>query len=224
MKPARVPGRRRSASLVSVAVVSVALVLAGLASAAAPPKPKPPPKGGAGQLSIASVPNVVLFPAGSAVSGQLTGVPNVVGIGVTLEQSPYPFKSFKRLADGSTAAGGAYTFAVTPTGNTRYRVTAKTSRRTTSAEVDVLVKKRVTIGARGGRISGLVSPAHGGDPVELQRRSHGRYRTVETGGLAGAGTAAGRYRFIVHRAGVYRARVPADADHLTGTSSSRRVR
>ena len=211
-------------SLVSAALVSIALVPAGLASAADPPKPKPPPKPAPGQLSIASVPHVVLFPAGSAVSGQLTGVPNVVGIALTLEQSPYPFRSFKRLADGSTGAGGVYTFGVTPTGNTRYRVTAKTSPRTTSAQVDVLVKKRVTIGARGGRVTGLVSPAHDGDPVELQRRARGGYRTVETGRLAGAGTAGGRYRFTVHRAGVYRARVPADADHLTGTSSSRRVR
>jgi hypothetical protein len=224
MHPPCLPSRRRSASLASVAVVCVALAAAGLASAAKPPKPKPPPKGGAGQVSIASMPHVVLFPGGSAVSGQLTGVPNVVGIALTLEQSTYPFKSFNRLANGSTSAGGAYTFAVSPAGNTRYRVTAKTSPGTTSAEVDVLVKKRVTIAARGRRVTGVVSPAHNGDPVELQRRNHGRYGTVETGRIAGAGTAGGRYRFSVHRAGVYRARVPADADHLTGTSASRTVR
>jgi hypothetical protein len=119
MHPSRLPSRRCSAWLASVAVVCVALAAAGLASAAKPPKPKPPPKGGAGQVSIASMPHVVLFPGGSAVSGQLTGVPNVVGIALTLEQSSYPFKSFNRLANGSTSAGGAYTFAVSPAGNTR---------------------------------------------------------------------------------------------------------
>jgi hypothetical protein len=170
------------------------------------------------------MPNVVLFPAGSAVSGQLTGVPNVVGIALTLERSQYPFQSFSRLATGATGAGGAYSFAETPTATTRYRVTAQTSPRIMSAKVDVLVKKRVTIAARGSRVSGLVAPAHDGDPVELQRRTNGGYRTVETGRLAGAGTAGARYRFIVRRAAIYRARVPADPDHLTGTSASRSVR
>ena len=218
---------RRAVPAITVAVLSIALVPAGLASAAPPkpkpPKPKPPPTGGAGQLSIATMPSVVLFPAGSAVLGGLTGVPNVVGVALTLEQSPYPFKSFKRVASGSSGAGGVYSFPVTPTGNTRYRVTAMTSPSTRSAEVDVLVKKRVTIGARGSRVSGLVSPAHAGDPVQLQRRSRGGYRTVESGALVAAGTAGTRYQFIVRRAGVYRVRVPADADHLTGTSASRRV-
>jgi hypothetical protein len=146
-----------------------------------------------------------------------------VGTALTLDQSPYPFRSFNRLATGSTGDGGAYSFAVTPTSNTRYRVTAQTSPPTTSAEVDVLVKKRVTIRARGSRISGLVSPAHDGDPVALQRRSSHGYRTVTTGRLADAGTAHSSYRFTVRRPGVYRTRVPADADHLTGTSPGRRV-
>jgi hypothetical protein len=227
MNPSRASARRRAASLGAAAVLSLALLPGAFASAAKPPpkppKPKPPPAGGAGQLSIATTPRVIVFGAGSAVAGQLTGVPNAVGVALSLDQSTYPFKSFKRLAAGSTAAGGAYTFAVTPPGNTRYRVTAQTSPRTTSAEVDVLVKKRVTIGARGRRISGLVAPAHNGDPVQLQRRSRGGYRTMATGRLTDAGTGGGRYHFTVQRSGVYRARAPGDADHLSGTSSSRRV-
>jgi hypothetical protein len=207
--------------------LSIALLPAGFASAAKPPpkppKPTPPPAGGAGQLSIGASPGVVVFGSGSAVSGQLTGVPSAVGTALSLDQSPYPFKSFKRFATGSTSGGGAYSFAATPTSNTRYRVTAQTSPPTTSAEVDVLVKKRVTIRARGTRIAGLVTPAHDADPVALQRRTRGGYRTVATGRLADAGADHSRYRFTVHRAGVYRARVPADADHLTGTSPTRKV-
>jgi hypothetical protein len=157
------------------------------------------------------------------VSGQLTGVPSAVGTALVIDQAPYPFRSFNRLATGSTDGGGAYSFSVTPNSNTRYRVSAQTSPPTTSAEVDVLVKKRVTLRARGSRISGLVSPAHDGDPVALQRRGSHGYRTVANHRLADAGTAHSRYRFTVQRAGVYRTRVPADADHLTGTSSSRRI-
>jgi hypothetical protein len=217
---------RLAATLGAVAGLSIAVVPGGFASAAKPPKPKPPkppPAGGAGQLSIGASPGVVVFGRASAVSGQLTGVPSAVGTALSLDESPYPFKSFKRLAAGSTGGGGEYSFTVTPGSNTRYRLTAQTSPPTTSAEVDVLVKWRVSIRARGSRISGLVSPAHDGGPVALQRRSGHRYRTVAAGRLSGAGTAHSRYRFTVHRAGVYRARVPADADHLTGTSSSRRT-
>jgi hypothetical protein len=214
-------------SLSAIALATIALGPVTQASAAKPPpqppKPKPPPGGGAGQLSIAASPRVVVFGRPSTLSGQLAGVPSAVGTPLSLDQSLYPFTSFTPLTTGSTGGGGAYSFAVTPGSNTRYRVTAKTSPPTTSAEIDVLVKKRVTISLRGSRISGLVSPAHAGDPVTLQRRvSHG-YRTVATGRLASAGSASARYQFTVHRAGVYRARVPADADHLSGTSSSRRV-
>lgn len=219
---------RRAVFVGVAAVLSIGLVPGALASAAKPPpkppKPKPPPAGGAGQLSIATTPRVIVFGAGSTVAGQLTGVPSAGGVALSLDQSPYPFRSFKRLATGSTDAGGGYSFAVMPTGNTRYRVTAQTSPPTTSAEADVLVKKRVTIGVRRSRVSGLVAPAHNGDSVELQRRSRTGYRTVATARLADATAAGARYRFIVRRAGIYRVRAPADANHLSGTSSSRRVR
>ena len=218
---------RRAGWVGGIAVLAIVLVPAAFTSAAKPPpkppKPKPPPPGGAGQLSIAASPHVVVFGRGSTVSGQLTGVPSAVGTALVIDQAPYPFRSFNRLATGSTGGGGAYSFSVTPNSNTRYRVTAQTSPPTTSAEVDVLVKKRVTIRARGSRISGLVSPAHDGDQVALQRRGSRGYRTVATGRLADAGTAHSRYRFTANRAGVYRTRVPADADHLTGTSPSRRI-
>jgi hypothetical protein len=218
---------RRAGWVGGIAVLAIVFVPAAFTSAAKPPpkppKPKPPPPGGAGQLSIAASPHVVVFGRGSTVSGQLTGVPSAVGTALVIDQAPCPFKSFNRLATGSKGGGGAYSFSVTPNSNTRYRLTAQTSPPTTSAEVDVLVKKRVTLRARGSRISGLVSPAHDGDGVTLQRHGSHGYRTVATGRLADAGAAHSRYRFTVHRAGVYRTRVPADTDHLSGTSSSRRV-
>jgi hypothetical protein len=226
MEPFRSLRARRAALLGAIGALAVALVAGALASAAKPPKPpkpKPPPGGGAGQLSISASPGVVVFGNGSTVSGQLSGVPSAVGTALTLDQAPYPFRSFNRLATGTTGGGGAYSFAVTPSSNTRYRVTAQTSPPTTSAEVDVLVKMRVSIRASGSRVSGLVSPAHDGDPIALQRRVGHGYRTVAARRLADAGTAHSSYRFTVHRAGVYRTRVPADADHLTGTSSSRSV-
>jgi hypothetical protein len=62
--------------------------------------------------------------------------------------------------------------------------------------------------------------------VRLQRRgSGGRYRTIARTKLRDAGNDRSTYsrRLRVFRDGTYRARVPADADHLAGTSRRRRV-
>ena len=146
MNPFGSKAMRRVVLIGVVAVAVIAVGPVGVSSAAKPPptpkppKPKPPPAGGAGQLSIAASPRVVVFGEGSTVSGQLTGVPSAGGTALSIDQSPYPFKSFTALASGSTGGSGTYSFAVTPGRNTRYRVTAKTSPPTTSAEIVVLVK------------------------------------------------------------------------------------
>lgn len=81
---------------------------------------------------------------------------------------------------------------------------------------------------RGQRVRffGSVRPPHDGLVVRLQRRgSGGRYRTVARARLRDAGDASSTYsrRVRIFRDGVYRARVPADGDHLTGTSRRQRV-
>jgi plastocyanin len=81
---------------------------------------------------------------------------------------------------------------------------------------------------RGQRVRffGSVRPPHDGRIVRLQKRvGGGRYRAVGRARLRDAGDARSRYsrRLRIFRDGVYRARVPADADHLTGTSRRRRV-
>jgi hypothetical protein len=81
---------------------------------------------------------------------------------------------------------------------------------------------------RGQRVRffGSVRPPHDGRIVRLQKRvGGGRYRTVGRARLRDAGDARSVYsrRLRVFRDGAYRARVPADADHLTGTSRRRRV-
>ena len=76
------------------------------------------------------------------------------------------------------------------------------------------------------RFYGSVRPPHDGRTVRLQRRrSDGRYRTIARATLRDAGEARSTYsrRLRVYRDGIYRARVPADGDHLTGTSRRKRV-
>jgi plastocyanin len=82
--------------------------------------------------------------------------------------------------------------------------------------------------SRGQRVRflGSVRPQHDGRVVQLQRRRRGgRYRTIARTRLRDAGDARSTYsrRLRVFRDGVYRARVAADGDHLTGISQPRRV-
>jgi plastocyanin len=76
------------------------------------------------------------------------------------------------------------------------------------------------------RFFGTVRPEQDGRLLQLQRRRRGgSYRTVERIRLRDAGTARSTYskRLRVVGDAVFRARIPADAAHLAGTSRARRV-
>jgi hypothetical protein len=78
------------------------------------------------------------------------------------------------------------------------------------------------------RFFGTVKPAHDGLVARIQRRrKDGKWRTVAKTTLKASKTAGqSRYskRMRVYRTGVYRVRVPADADHLLGTSRKRNIK
>jgi hypothetical protein len=186
-------------------------------------------------VTIAAAPNPVTFGKATVVSGTVTG-PNAAGVVVDLEQTPSPFTApfTKTGQTATTDATGNYTFTVTPTANVRYQVTAKTSPPVTSANVQVNVRKRVSFRVndrsihRGQRVRffGTVKPAHDGLVARIQRRKAGKWRTVAKTTLRKSTTAGqSRYskRMRVYRTGVYRVRVPADADHLRGTSRKRKI-
>lgn len=212
--------------LIALPVVLVAALTAPVALAKKPPKPPKPAPPAPGQLSLVEAPPVIVFGATSALTGTLTGVPQVADVEVTLQQAPYPFTRFRDLGKTRTDAAGNFAFQVVPTANTRYKAVARTPNAdTVSPEVDVLVKFKVTIAAGGSGIAGNVYPANDGGPVQLQKRVRGGYRTVKRGRLFDAGADHSKYRFRrPSGAGVYRVRVPADPDNLTGTSSARRLR
>ena len=159
---------------------------------------------------------------------------------VVLEQQPYPFTAPFQSAGEATADGaGAFSFTVTPTATTRYHAEAKTSPPTTSAEVTVGVRVRVGLKVsdktprRGQRVrfSGLVTPAHDGTAVKVQRRTSNGWKTLKSPVLATAtplsGVARSKYstRLRVRSTGRYRAVVvPTDGDHLRGVSPRKRLR
>jgi hypothetical protein len=124
---------------------------------------------------------------------------------------------------------------VTPPSNTQYQVRAKTSPPATSPVVRVNERIAVTFhlsdstpkaGTRV-RFFGIAKPAHDGAGVLIQRRGKdGKFRTVATTVLRTSKTAGQSVyskRLRIKHSGVYRVRVPHDADHATGTSRTRHI-
>ena len=191
-------------------------------------------------MTITANPGTVTFGRPTTIAGQVTG-PDNANVEVTLEANPYPFTGgFKPTGvKATTTATGAYSMAVTPTVNTRYRVAAKTKPPVTSPEVTVNVRVRVglrlsdytpAVGQRV-RFSGIVTPAHNGAIARIQRRTATGWRTVARTTLVGTtprnGVARSRYsrRLRINRSSTYRVRVtPTDGDHVRGTSARRRAR
>lgn len=211
---------------VCAAAVAVALAAPALSTGAPP---------GDNQLTTGAAPTLIGFGRATVVSGQLTG-PRNAGETVNLEASPFPFSDFRQVLSATTDGNGFYRFEVKPALNTKYRVEAKTSPPTRSAETPVvLVKKAVTLrlsdySPRRGqvvRFSGHVLPAHDGQIAYIQRRtSTGSYRTVAQVTLADDGELRSKYsrRLRVYRSGSFRVHVRADADHAWGTSARRVAR
>jgi hypothetical protein len=195
-----------------------------------------PPGGNA--VTIGATPASVVFGKPTTISGQVTGSKNS-GVEVTLQEQPLPLVAgakFSDVATSTTDATGHYAFAVTPQRNTQYQVRAKTSPPATSPVLRVNVRIAVTFRLsdstpkRGTRVRffGVAKPAHDGAVVLIQRRaSNGKFRTVAKTVLRISKTVGqSRYskRLRISRSGVYRVRVPHDADHSAGTSRKRRVR
>jgi hypothetical protein len=193
-----------------------------------------PPGGNA--VTIAATPASVAFGRATTISGQVTGSGNG-GVQVTLESQPLGTTGgkFTTVTSTTTDASGNYTFTVTPTENTQYQVSAKTSPPATSPLAQVKVRFAVTLRLsdatprRGSRVrfSGVVRPARAGGFALIQRRTRtGTFRTVAKALLrpSTAGQSTYSTRLRVRSSGVYRVRVPGDSSHAAGTSPRRRIR
>src|SRR3954463_13999300 len=151
---------RGIAALIAVAVVGVG---AGTVSAAKP---------GSGQLTIAASKAKVTYSRTAVISGQLKRTP-AAGQQLQLQQAPFPFNKFGNAAVATTDANGNYSFTVTPTVSTRYRVVtiAKPKLTSSAAQVNVAIKVTRSVSdktpARGQRVRfrGLAQPTLAGRPV-----------------------------------------------------------
>jgi hypothetical protein len=192
--------------------------------------PAPPPN----SVTVAPNPATVVFGGNTVLSGQLTG-PQNAGVTITLQQQPFPFNGgFTTLSTAPTDNNGNFSFTVTPTVNTQYRVQARTNPRVTSPVTQATVAYATTIKTKGKRVSngkrvkfsGVVTPAHDGALVLIEKRGKGGvYRkiaqTVLKHSLLPQSTYSRNVR--LHRSGVFRVHVIGDASRADGFSVAKRI-
>ena len=208
-----------------MAVATVALACAAPAIAAKPPKNGQPNP----NLTIKSSAGAVTFGRTVTISGTTKGI--TAGTTIEVDQNPYPYAGFKPSGKtGIVQPDGTYSVSgLLPLVHTQYRVTAKTSPPSESTAVFVRVRLRVSLKVsdytpkRGQsvRFYGLVSPAHDGKPLLIQKRTSTGYKTVARTTLLDNGTATSKWskRLRIRRSGTYRVIAESlDQDHDNGTS------
>ena len=174
----------------------------------------------------------VKFGGTVTLSGKLTGQNNS-GRTVTIERDPFPFGTFETAGTAQTNASGDWSFAVTPTVNTRYRARSEGAE---SRTVDVNVRPAISLRlsdrtpAVGQRVrfSGRLCPEHDGTAVALQQRlPNGQWRSIRTLVLKDIpGETCSSYARTLRprRTRAYRVHFNGDADHVAGNSSVRVAR
>jgi hypothetical protein len=200
---------------------------AAILSVIAPaPAAKKPPKT-TNSATISATPATVVFGSPTTIAGQLSGT-KIGGVTVELQAEPFGTTSFTRLATVSATPTGHYSFAVTPSPNTLYRVIAKTAPPVTSSSVLVGVRVRVTLGvstrhpSAGAKVrfSGFVTPAYNGSVVLIQRRTPSGWRKISHATLSAATLGRSHYskRVKITKSGRYRVRFVPPPGRLANNS------
>jgi hypothetical protein len=190
-------------------------------------------------ITLGAAPAAVVYGKSVALSGTYApqaGKP-AAGVKITLNQAaaPYQPKDYKAATTATTDAAGHFSFTQTPVHNTSYQVSTGGKGGAVSSAVLVTVAPVVTLRLstahpRPGRkvvFSGLVSPAHNGALVRIQKRVSGRWRTVKSAALTASPTAPTqsvfRVALRVRKKGTYRAFVAGDSQNAAGASRRRVV-
>lgn len=203
-------------------LLGLASVLPLMAGAQKPPK---------SDISFSAKPTSVVFGKSTVLSGMLKGGDRS-GKTVLIQHLPFGATTYTTVATKTTATNGSFSHTLVPAKKTRYRAVAQTTPPQTSAEVPVNVAIRISLRLsdytprRGQlvRFSGSVSPQHDGRTVLIQRRTAtGSFRTIARTRARDAGSARSAYsrRLRIRSDSVYRTRMIGDADHTTGTSSTK---
>jgi hypothetical protein len=176
-------------------------------------------------LAVKSAPNPSTAGGRVTVSGRLSGSPDV-GSPVVLWQRLPGRTGFQRVATASTATAGQYTIA-RPAGavetNRFWYVTAGGMRsRTVAQQVQATVTLTIAAsGAAPGQLRtfrGHVSPAHAGQRVVLEQRSHAGWQALARARLDRGSNFRLRHKFRHRGAKQVRAVFPGDSRNIRSPS------
>jgi plastocyanin len=176
------------------------------------------------QITIQASTDPIAYGLPVTIGGTVAGA---AGQPVTL-QAQTPEGKFAPVATGETGAGGEYSFAVSPLQSTRYRVTsaagsADLSEGVTYALIPTPSATTVPVG-ESITFTGTASPAHEGQPIELERQyaSGLGYHVIATGAVSASSTYSIAHTFTDTGAETLRIRVPEDAasSQIQGVASA----
>jgi hypothetical protein len=99
-------------------------------------------------LSAATIPSELTLGSSLTVSGTISeGASPLSGQALTLEASPYPYKTWQPAGTGISASDGSFQIVTAPEGNEHLRVLDTAAAGVSSATLDVLVDPRVALAA-----------------------------------------------------------------------------
>jgi hypothetical protein len=201
----------------------------------APALGKPGPM--SSSVTIAASANPIVVGSSTLITGQVTGK-KAAGASVDLQAEPAGSSSFSKVSTATADSTGHYSFKVSPSVNTTYRVVAKTAPSATSSNLPVDVRVKVTIrvsttkpvAGQLVRFSGFVLPAYVGKTVLIQRKTTTGWKTMAQAKLVAAtplgSIARSKYtkRIRFRKSGLYRVRFSQTGNtNLPNSSPARRL-
>jgi hypothetical protein len=201
----------------------------------APALGKPGPM--SSSVTIAASANPIVVGSSTLITGQVTGK-KAAGASVDLQAEPAGSSSFSKVSTATADSTGHYSFKVSPSVNTTYRVVAKTAPSATSSNLPVDVRVKVTIrvsttkpvAGQLVRFSGFVLPAYVGKTVLIQRKTTTGWKTMVQAKLVAAtplgSIARSKYtkRIRFRKSGLYRVRFSQTGNtNLPNSSPARRL-
>ncbi len=171
-------------------------------------------RGRSRQITIQASTDPIAYGLPVTISGTVAGA---AGQPVTL-QAQTPEGTFAPVATGITGSNDEYSFVVSPLQSTRYRVTSATagsadlSEGVTYALTPTPSPTTVPVG-ESIVFTGTVTPAHEGQPVELERQyaSGLGYHVIATGAVSSGSAYSIAHTFTDAGAETLRIRIPEDA-------------
>jgi hypothetical protein len=180
----------------------------------------------------------VVFGRNFTLSGEITSTDPLCVSGVSVDIARDILGgtvTFAPLTTVTTGSGGEFSLGRKADRSATYRALAQATAScdATSAQTTVHVNKKVTLGASGTqvasgspvRLRAGVAPCagHQGDPVVFQKKTPSGFKSIAR--KAASSQCVATLRVIVTKTTIFRAVAPkSDADHISGTSPTRRVR